>query len=145
MINTDTVLKSYGFGIEMSYLLPNNFTISGNISSDALYDVPDNLVTNFNAPKYRTNISIANSGIDSKKRWSFATSWHWQESFLYESQFVNGILPAYHNIDAQISYKINKSKIKLGATNLLNYYYRNGLGNSNIGGTYYISYIIDVL
>jgi len=114
--------------------LPNNFTISGNISSDALYDVPDNLVTNFNAPKYRTNISIANSGFDSKKRWS-----------LYESQFVNEILPAYHNIDAQISYKINKSKIKLGATNLLNYYYRNGLGNSNIGGTYYISYIIDVL
>jgi hypothetical protein len=29
---------------------------------------------------------------------------------------------------------------KIGATNMLNQYYRNGSGNASIGGVYYVSF-----
>jgi hypothetical protein len=29
--------------------------------------------------------------------------------------------------------------VKLGANNLMNQYYTNGLGNANVGGLYYLS------
>jgi hypothetical protein len=40
-----------------------------------------------------------------------------------------------------VSYKFVAQKVllKLGATNLLNKYYRDGLGNATIGGLYYVS------
>jgi hypothetical protein len=33
-----------------------------------------------------------------------------------------------------------KSILKLGANNLLNQYYYNGIGNSYVGGLYYVSF-----
>jgi outer membrane receptor protein involved in Fe transport len=44
-------------------------------------------------------------------------------------------------VDAMVSYKFPAQKVllKLGATNLLNQYYRDGFGNSTIGGLYYVS------
>jgi len=45
-------------------------------------------------------------------------------------------------VDAQFSYKLPKSKsiLKIGANNLLNQYYYNAVGNSYVGGLYYVSF-----
>lgn len=141
-VNSTTKVKTYGFGISLDYQLPRGFIVSGNIASDILKDVPAGFTAYFNTPKYRTNISLANSGFGYQKRFGFTVAYKWQESFYYEGDFANGQIPAINTVDAQLSYKLTdaKSVLKIGATNLFNQYYRNAAGNPSIGGLYYLSY-----
>lgn len=141
-INVSDKVKTYGFGLSADARLPYNFSIGANIANDNLKDVPANFVAYFNAPKYKTNLSINNNGFGYKKRFGANLTWRWQDAFYYQGDFANGQLPAVHTVDAQISLKLPRSKsmFKLGASNLLNQYYYNAIGNSQIGGLYYISY-----
>ena len=142
-LNTTDKVKTYGFGLSVDYRLPRNFVVGANLSSDILKDVPSNFVAYFNAPKYKTNLSLGNTGFGPGKKLGFSVAYRWQQGFFYQGDFANGNLPDVHNLDAQISLKIpkaNKSIIKLGATNLLNQYYYNAIGNSQIGGLYYVSF-----
>ena len=141
-LNTTDKVKTYGFGIGIDYRLPMNFIVSANLASDNLKDVPTNFVAYFNAPNYKTNLTIGNTGFGPGKKLGFSVAYRWQNGFYYQGDFANGNLPDVHNLDAQISLKLPKTKsmIKLGATNLLNQYYYNAIGNSQIGGLYYLSY-----
>lgn len=141
-INTSDKVKTFGFGFSFDYRLPANFTVGANIASDELKDVPANFVAYFNAPKYKTNLSFGNTGFGTGKRLAFNMAYRWQKGFYYQGDFANGNLPDVHTLDAQVSLKIPKSKsiFKVGANNLLNQYYYNAIGNSQIGGLYYISF-----
>lgn len=132
---------TYGFGMSLNYSLPSNFEIGGNVTSDILDKVPANYIAGFNSPKYRVGASISNSGFGFEKRFGFNFTWRWQDDVNYEGDFASGLVPAYQTVDGQISYKfpVQKVLLKLGATNLLNQYYRNGFGNATIGGIYYLS------
>jgi hypothetical protein len=59
----------------------------------------------------------------------------------YQGDFANGLVPAFQTLDAQLSYKFPAQKVllKIGGTNILNQYYRDGFGNATIGGLYYAS------
>jgi outer membrane receptor protein involved in Fe transport len=142
VINAPGNVKTYGFGFSADYRLPLNFTVGGNIASDNLTDVPANFVAYFNSPKYKGNLNFGNTGFGPAKRLGFNVAYRWQEGYYYQGDFANGNLPAVHTLDAQISLKLPKSKsiIKLGANNVLNQYYYNGIGNSQIGGLYYVSF-----
>jgi outer membrane receptor protein involved in Fe transport len=142
VVNSPGKVKAWGWGFGLEYLLPNNFSIGGNISSDELNDVPEGFDAAFNSPKYRTNVMFANSGFGPGKKFGFRINWRWQDGFVYESDFADGEIPAFHCMDAQVNYKFPeiKSMIKIGATNLLNQYYTNSLGNPFIGGLYYVSF-----
>ncbi len=142
VVNSPSKVKASGWGLGLDYLLPKNFSISGNISSDELGDVPDKFLTSLNTPKYRTNLSLSNTGFGPQNRLGFNVSWRWQDGFYYENDFASGDVPAYHTVDAQVSYKRAeiKSTFKIGASNLLNQYYRTSMGNPSMGGLYYISY-----
>lgn len=146
VVNSPEKVKTYGFGLGFDYRLPMNFTLSANFSSDQLKDVPANFVANFNTPKYKANASIGNSGFGPGKRLGFNVAYRWQDAFFYQADFANGNIPAVQTLDAQISLKIPSSKsiIKLGANNLLNQYYYNAVGNSRIGGLYYVSFGFNV-
>ena len=142
-VNSTDKVKTYGFGLSLDYRLPLNFTIGGNVASDILKDVPSNFVAYFNAPKYKANVNVGNSGFGPGKRLGFNVAYRYQGAFLYQGDFATGNLPVVQTLDAQVSLKLpkaNKSIIKLGATNLLNQYYYNAIGNSQIGGLYYISF-----
>lgn len=141
-VNSENKVKTYGYGISLDYSLPRGFSVGGNFSSDVLDDVPAGFVANFNAPKYRTNFYLANSGFGANKRYGFNIAYKWQDAFLYEEDFGNGKIEAVQTVDAQVSYKIpnSKSLLRIGANNLLNQYYRNAFGNPSIGGLYYVSY-----
>lgn len=141
-VNSTDKVKTYGFGGSVDYRLPRNFTIGFNIASDNLVDIPENFVAYFNAPKYKVNANIGNSGFGKSKRLGFNLAYRWQQSFLYEGDFANGTLPDVQYLNAQISYKLPSSKsiIKFGANNLLNSYYYDGIGNAQIGGLYYVSF-----
>jgi outer membrane receptor protein involved in Fe transport len=140
--NSADKVKTYGFGFSVDYRLPSNFTVGANIASDVLKDVPTGFVAYFNAPKYKTNVTIANTGFGPKNRLGANVAYRWQQSYYYQGDFANGQLPDVHTLDAQISLKLpaTKSMIKLGANNLLNQYYYNAIGNSQIGGLYYLSF-----
>ena len=112
------------------------------MASDNLKDVPSNFVAYFNAPQYKVNASIGNTGFGKSKRFGFSVAYRWTQGFLYQGDFATGNLPDVQTVDAQISVKLPKTKsiIKLGASNVFNQYYYNAVGNSQIGGLYYISF-----
>jgi outer membrane receptor protein involved in Fe transport len=139
--NTSTKVRTYGAGLSLDYSLPANFIASGNVSTDRLDNLPVGFVSFFNAPKYRTNLSLSNSGFGPDKKFGFSVIYKWQDSFFYEGDFANGDVQSINTIDAQISFKLpKKSVVKVGANNLLNQYYINAVGNPYIGGLYYVSY-----
>jgi len=141
-VNSEGKITTYGFGIGLDYQLPKNFTLGLNLSSDNLSDVAEDLIVYFNSPKYKFNGSISNSGFGKGDRYGFSINYRWQDKFFFEGDLANGTLPAVNILDAQISYKFPKVKsvIKFGANNLLNQYYYNAIGNSRVGGLYYVSF-----
>ncbi len=140
-INVSGDVTTYGFGIGLTYSLPSNFTIGANVTSDVLDGVPNGFQANFNAPEYRTGITFSNTGIGFQKRFGFSLTYRRQTEVNFEGDFANGDIPAYQTLDGQLSYKFPAQNVllKLGATNLLNQYYRDGFGNATVGGVYYVS------
>jgi hypothetical protein len=139
--NVENDVTTYGFGASITYSLPANFIIGGDVSSDNLDNVPEGFIASFNAPKYRAGVQFSNTGFGFEKRVGFNITYRWQDEVTYQGDFASGLLPAFQTVDAMVSYKfpVQKVLLKLGATNLLNQYYRNGFGNATIGGLYYVS------
>jgi len=138
--NSDAEVKSIGWGLGFDYQLPRGFNVSANVFSDELRDVPTGFVSFFNAPKYRVNVGVRNENV--YKNIGFNAIYRWQDENYYEGTFVTGTLPSFGWLDAQVSYKVPKSKsqFRLGGTNILNNYQRTGFGNPYVGGLYYLSY-----
>lgn len=141
-VNQSQKIKVNGWGLSLEYMLPKNFSLTGNVFSDEISNVQQGFATYFNAPKYRFNIGINNSGLFFKNRLGGSLVYRWQDDFFYEGTFGAGTMPSYGVVDAMLSYKIpeNKTTIKLGATNLWNKYYRTGWGAPQVGGLYYVSF-----
>lgn len=146
VVNAPGQVKTYGWGMSLDYQLANNFIVSGNVSSDALSDVPAGFRAFFNTPKYRAVASIGNTGFGPNKVLGFNVSWRWQDGFFYDNEFISGDVPAFHTVDAAFNIKLPKykSRFQLGATNLLNQYFRTAVGNPSIGGLYYASFAYNV-
>lgn len=141
VINSSTKVKTYGYGLGIDYLLRGGYSMSLNAYSDNIADVPSGFQAFFNTPKYRLNASFSNSGLGKRKNIGFNIMLRWQDAFTWDGELANGPVEAFTTVDAQVSYKIQKIKtmLKLGGTNILNNYYKNGYGNPEIGGLYYIS------
>ncbi len=141
-VNTTGDVKTSGWGASAEYLLPKNFSISANLYSDNIGDLPPGFVSYFNTPKYRMNAAFNNSGFGKDNRLGFSIVYRWTDKFRYEGTFGSGEMPAIRTLDAVVSYKLpsTKSLIKIGGTNIFNKYYRTGWGNPQIGGLYYVSY-----
>ena len=140
-VNNTSKVKTSGYGISLDYRLPENFVLSGNFSSDEIGDVDPGFFSFFNSPKYRSNISLANSGFGKNKAYGFNVTYRYQDAFNFQGDFASGDIPTVQTVDAQISMKMPETKtlLKIGANNLLNQYYRNATGNSVVGGLYYVS------
>lgn len=145
-VNSTNKVSTYGFGASLQFLLPNNFSIDVNASSDHIHNPDSTFTTYFNTPNFRFNVGLTNSGFGYQKRFGFGILYRWQNSYYTESDFRQGPVSAYGTLDAQVSYRLLdiRSMIKLGATNLTNHYYICQYGNPAIGGVYYISYAYNV-
>jgi outer membrane receptor protein involved in Fe transport len=141
-VNTPGDVKTSGWGASVEYLLPKNFSVSGNLYHDEIGDLPTGFVSYFNTPKYRVNMALNNSGFGKDNRFGFSVVYRWTNAFNYEGTFAVGHLPYTRTVDAMVSYKLpsTKSLIKVGATNLFNKYYRSAFGSPQIGGLYYVSF-----
>ena len=146
-VNSEGDIKSFGFGIGLEYSLPKGFKLGGNFYFDDL-DSVDEIIDaqiQFNTPKLRYNVSLGNREV--VENLGFNLTWRWQDSYIWESAFGTGNIPAYHTFDFQVNYKLKslKSTLKLGGQNLFNNYYNTSFGNPQIGGLYYISWTFDQL
>jgi outer membrane receptor protein involved in Fe transport len=138
--NSSNKVNTVGAGLGLQYKLPKGFFAGGNVAYNDLSNNDANVLTQFNTPKIKYNISVGNYTI--KKVFGFNITYRWQDSYVYESSFVSGTTPSFGVVDAQISMKLpklNNSMIKIGATNLFNKYYVDAIGNSQVGGLYYVS------
>lgn len=138
--NSPDIVKATGWGIGLEYQLMHGYIVGANLFSDKLKDVPPGFVSYFNAPKYRANLSLRNDNV--WKNVGFNIIAKWQDVNHYEGTFVAGTLPAFTMVDAQVSYRVPKSKstFRLGGSNILNSYFRTGYGSPYVGGVYYVSY-----
>ena len=139
-VNSSTKVNTYGSGLSLNYLLPSGFIAGGNVMFNKINNVQSGLVTFFNTPEWKFNLTLANYTI--AKYYGFNVTYRWQEKAVCQNTFISGTLPAFGTVDAQISMKMPKirSVIKIGASNVLNKYYQSALGNPQIGGLYYVSF-----
>jgi hypothetical protein len=147
VVNSPEEVVTYGWGASLEYVLPLNFVVNGSLTSDKIQGVPAGFRAFFNAPNLRSQLGLSNTGFGPNKKFGANLNWRWQQGFFYENDFTQGDLPEFHTVDAAVSYRSPKLKslFKLGATNLLNQYYRTALGNPSVGGLYYVSIAYGVL
>ena len=138
--NSNDVVKAQGWGIGLEYQMNRGYIVGANLFSDKLKDLEVGLISFFNAPKYRANLSLRNDNVCHGIGFNIIAKW--QDENHYEGTFVAGTLPAFTWVDAQISYRMPKSKsiFRIGGTNILNDYFRTGYGSPYVGGLYYVSY-----
>jgi len=143
--NSPSTIKAIGYGVGLQYVAGLNYILSGNFFSDQLQDVPADLVTYYNAPKYRFNIGLSNPNV--YKGLGFNVNYRWQDMINWEGSFAAGPVPAYGTLDVMLGLKLVKIKsmIKIGATNVTNKYYRSSFGNPEVGGLYYASIAYNIL
>ena len=144
--NTDIKINSLGFGLGLSYKLPKNFEIGANYNY-AQFDFDQakdqSFEAGFNTPKHRVKASFGNEKLF--KNFGFNISGRWNQEYLWQSTFADGMIDAATVVDAQINYSLPKLKsvLKLGATNLGGKEYQQVLGAGLIGQQYFASLIIN--
>lgn len=138
--NSKNIVRALGWGLGLEYQVIKKYVLYGNIFSDELRDVDPNVVTFFNAPKYRFNLGLRNENVCHNV--GFNIVYKWQDKNYYEGTFVSGTLPAFGWLDAQVTYRPEgtKSTFRVGGTNVANNYQRTGYGSPAVGGLYYVSY-----
>ncbi|MGZ5135410.1 MAG: TonB-dependent receptor domain-containing protein, partial [Flavitalea sp.] len=140
-VNSDASVNAIGWGVGFDYQLGARYIARVNFSGDQLRDVPANLVTFFNTPKFRYNLGLSNDAIG-KSNYGFNVVWRWQDDVNWQGTFGAGEIPSFGTLDAQVSYKFSKirSIFKIGASNLLNKYYVSAFGNPEVGAVYYVGF-----
>lgn len=146
--NSDETVNSYGGAIAVSTKIFGNYDLSMNYTYAKLdFDRGNNpdFRTSFNTPEHKVKASFGNT--DLFKNFGFNVAWRWSDSYFWEASFGDGAVPAFHVIDAQLSYKLTKLKsvFKVGATNLLQDEYFTAFGTGFIGSQYYVQWTINNL
>jgi len=146
-INASGNVEAQGFALGAEYVLDAGYTIGGNVSYNDLISQEDLIEQGFrasyNTPEWKYNIKFSNRRLTDNI--GFNITYRWQDAFLWESAFGQGIVPAYGTLDAQISYKVPayNSIIKFGGSNILNERYETSIGNPTLGALYYVSLTFD--
>ncbi len=144
--NSSADINSYGAAIGFGTKILNGFNVSLNYTYAKLdFDEASDpgFETNFNTPEHKVKASIGKT--DLFENFGFNVNWRWNDTYLWQSTFADGIIPARHLVDAQINYTIPKwkSTIKLGGANILGHQYVSAPGAGQIGSQYFISWTIN--
>lgn len=145
-VNSDVPVTSIGAAFGFTYKLPNKFELSGNYSyADFNADLPQGseFEVQFNTPNNRFTLNLGNRAVF--KNVGFDIGYRWQESFIWESAFGHGEIPAFGVVDASINLKLKaiKSMVKIGGTNILGKDYYSNFGGPWVGSLYYVSIAFD--
>jgi outer membrane receptor protein involved in Fe transport len=144
--NSKVQVQSMGFGIGLSKKVYKDFEVGANYNFadfDFDQDEDPSFEAGFNTPKHRIKASIGNAKLF--KNFGFNANVRWSTSYLWQSSFVDGIVPENTVVDAQINYAIPvlKSVLKVGANNLGGKDYIQVIGAGAIGQLWYASWTIN--
>lgn len=144
--NTDVEIKSFGLGLGLSKKVYKDFELGVNynyaeFSFDQAKD--PSFEAGFNTPKHRMKASFGNEKLF--KNFGFNISGRWNDSYLWQSAMVDGMVDSATVVDAQINYNIPslKSTLKIGASNIGGKEYTQVLGAGLIGQQYFASWTIN--
>ncbi|GAB3295373.1 TonB-dependent receptor [Hymenobacter tenuis] len=139
--NAQSKVYTYGSSLGLRYDVTGGYLAGASITYSRLYrtESGDGLEDGFNTPRWAYNLSLGNEKV--VKNFGFGLNYRWQAKYHSQTFLVTGTVPAYHTLDAQLSYTVPSPnlRLKLGASNLLNHYYVSYLGGPSVGGLYYLS------
>ena len=144
--NSDADITSAGLGISVSTKILSGFDLSFNYAyakfSSKGASNPD-FEAGFNTPENKFKMQFGKS--DLLKNLGFNINFRWQDAFLWESSFYDGIVDARSVIDAQVNFRMPKwkSTLKVGGANLGGKEYFSAPGVGAIGSQYYVSWTIN--
>ena len=139
--NSRSQVYNYGGSLGLRYELPAGYLAGANLTYARLDRSTnrDGLEDGFNTPRWAYNLSFANE--NAYRNFGFGLNFRWQDAYYSQTFLVTGTVPAYHTLDAQVTYMVPKPNLrfKLGASNVLNDYYVSYLGGPSVGGLYYLA------
>ena len=144
--NSEADVNSYGASLGLNMKVLGNFDLGGSYTYTKLdFDrgpFPD-LQLNFNTPEHKFKASFGNQELF--KNFGFNVSYRFSDDYFWEATYAQGIVPEFHNVDAQINYSVPsiKSTFKVGGTNILGDEYFTAVGTGLIGSMYYLSWTIN--
>lgn len=139
--NAQSQVYNYGGSLGLRYELPGGYLAGANATYTRLdrTESGDGLEDGFNTPRWSYNLNLGNENVAHNV--GFGLNYRWQASYYSQTFLVSGTVPAYHTLDAQLSYTVPAPSLrfKLGASNALNQYYVSYLGGPGVGGLYYLA------
>jgi outer membrane receptor protein involved in Fe transport len=139
--NSRSQVYNYGGSAGLRYELARGYLVGANTTFTRLDRTKDGdgLEDGFNTPRWACNLSLANE--NAYQHLGFGLNYRWQQGYYSQTFLVNGNVPAYGTLDAQLSYAVPAAQVgfKLGASNILNNYYVSYLGGPSVGGLYYLA------
>jgi iron complex outermembrane recepter protein len=143
--NSKADVQSYGVGLGANYKL-GKFDIGGsyNYSGFEFDQATDpDFEASFNTPKHRAKGSFGSDKLF--KNFGFNTNVRWNSEYLWQSSFVDAMVPENVVFDAQINYiaRAIGSVFKVGATNIGGKDYIQVPGAGQIGQQYFVSWTIN--
>lgn len=150
-LNSEQPVYTYGAEVGATYFLSKRFLVNTNYTyitlEQELEEDENGIGTEFNTPPHKVNVTFTGREILKNKNLGFSINYRWIDDFLFEYAFGTGPIPAYHLVDAQISYKLPKYKtvVRVGGTNLLNDRHIEIYGGPTIGSMVYVQLTYDQL
>ncbi len=144
--NSKTEVTSVGVGVGLNKKVYADFEagVSYNFS-DFEFDAEKSpgFIPGFNTPKHRVKASLGNAKLFTN--FGFNLNVRWNNSYLWQSSFGDGIIKENTVLDAQVNYAFPKLKsvLKLGASNLFGEDYTQVIGAGAIGQQWFASITIN--
>jgi len=139
--NSQSQVHNFGGAAGLRYDAGRGYLAGANATYTRLarIDSGDGLEDGFNTPRWAYNLSLGNE--NAYQNFGFGLNYRWQQGYYSQTFLVTGDVPAYHTLDAQLSYAVPAAtlRFKLGASNVLNDYYVSYLGGPSVGGLYYLA------
>ena len=137
--NSQSQVYNYGGSLGLRYDVAGGYLAGASLTAARLdrTESADGLEDGFNTPRWAYNLNVGNENV--YRNLGFGLNYHWQTRYYSQTFLVNGYVPAYGTLDAQLSGYLPASnlRLKLGASNVLNNYYVSYLGGPSVGGLYY--------
>mgnify|MGYP000274168272 CR=1 FL=1 len=142
--NSDEDVKSYGATIGLSTKVFDGFNVGLNYTYSKI-DLAESsdFEAGFNTPEHKLKLQFGKQNV--VKNLGFNINLRWQDEFMWESAFYDGMVDARTVVDAQLNYRVPsiKSTFKVGAANIGGKEYFSAPGVGAIGSQYFVSWTIN--
>ena len=140
--NTDEEVQTMGVTVGLDAKILDKFDFGTTFSYNEMdrSNIDPSYETGFNTPKIRTKFSIGSTELSDD--FAFNVSARYHNAFMWESSFMDAMIPAMWTFDAALNFDVPElnSKVKVGAVNFTGKDYMMMPGSGMIGSQYYVTF-----